>query len=98
MRATKYRTCVAVYNGDRWKVPGTSEVYFAYARTVNGVPFWELYHAATPKTQPVYVFGGLDSYFGAKMKNFYNANGLKKVRTLKKDRVGPCVMLWGLAH
>ena len=97
-RSNRFHTCVTIYNGDRWKVPGAKDIYIAYCRTINGVGFWELYHAPTPKLNPVYVFGGLESYFGAKMKNFYNENGLKKIRTPLRDRVGPSLSLWGLTH
>lgn len=96
--AIKFKPFDTVYNGDRWRVPGQKDVYQALYRTVNGVPFWELYHAPTPKSAPVYVFGGLEDFFGAKLKCFYNANALKKVRTPKKDRVGSRLLLWGLTH
>ena len=94
----RFKTCDTVYNCDRWRVPGQRDVYIAMYRIVNGVPFWELYHAPTAKSNPVYVFGGLEAFFGAKLKTFYNANGLKKIRTPRKDRIGPRLMLWGLGH
>ena len=36
--------------------------------------------------------------FAVQLKNFYNANNLKKVRTPKKDRIGTRLFLWGLTH
>ena len=94
----KIRTTDTIYNGDRWKVPGSKAIYIAYCRTMTSVRYWELYRVPTPKANPVYVFGGLESYFGAKMKGFYNENALKKMRTPLKDRIGPSLELWGLTH
>ena len=94
----KPKTSDIIYNCDRWRVPGEKEVYIAYGRNSNGVGFWELYRVPEPKKPPEYVFGGFESYFGVKMKNLYNEKGLKKIRTPKKDRIGPCVFLWGLNH
>ena len=96
MKRTK--TTDVIYNGDRWRVPGSKAVYIAYCRTANGVRFWELYRASAPKANPVYVLGGLESYFGARMKGLYNEERLKKIRTPRKDRIGPCLQLWGLNH
>ena len=90
------KTTDIIYNGDRWRVPGSKAVCIAYCRIANGVRFWELYRAPGPAQDPVYLFGGLESYFGAKMKVFCNEHGLKKIRTPKKDRIGPSLMLWGL--
>ena len=96
--AAKFKPYDTIYNSDRWRVPGQKDIYQAFYRMINGVPFWELYHAPTPKSDPVYVFGGLESFFGAKMKLFYNANNLKKIRTPVRDRIGPRLALWGLTH
>ena len=96
--AAKYRTTDTVYNGDRWRVIGTRRIYQALYRTVNGVPFWELYRVMTPKSKPEYVFGGLEQFFGAKLKDFYNTYALKKIRTPKRDRIGPSLFLYGLTH
>lgn len=94
----RFKPYDTVYNGDRWRVPGQKDVYQALYRSVNGVAFWELYHAPTPRSKPVYVFGGLETFFGARLKLYYNTYGLKKIRTPMKDRTGPRLLLWGLTH
>ena len=96
--AGKFKTWATIYNGDRWKVPGAKDIYMAHVYETNGIRYWELYHTPSPKSNPVYLFGGLESYFGAKMKGFYNEHGLKKIRTPKRDRIGPSLYLWGLNH
>ena len=94
----KPKTTDTIYNGDRWRDPGSKAIYIAYCRNTNGVGFWELYCVPEPKKAPEYRFGGFDSHFGVKLKNLYNELGLKKIRTPKRDRIGPSLYLWGLTH
>lgn len=87
-----------VYNNDRWRVPGTKEVYQVRVREFNGVGHWELYHADHPRAKPEFVFGAIGDAFAVQLKQFYNESALVKVRTPKKDRVGLRLYLWGLTH
>ena len=96
--AGKFKTWATIYNGDRWKVEGAKDVYLVTVRLFNGVGHWELYHAPTPRAKPVLVFNALGDCFAVRFKSFYNANPLKKIRTPKKDRIGPSLFLYGLTH
>lgn len=90
------KTTDVIYNGDRWRVPGEKGVYIVFGRNFNGVGHWEFYRAASPKAKPEFLFYGIDAKFAVIFKDFYNTHGLKKIRTPKKDRIGPSLMLWGL--
>ena len=94
----KPKSCEYVYNNDRWRVPGTKEVYQVHVREFNGVGHWELYHTASPRLNPRFVFDGIGDHFAVQLKNVCNAYRLVKVRTPVKDRIGPRLYLWGLAH
>lgn len=98
MRAPKFRPYDIIYDNDRWRVPGTREVYQAHVHEFNGVGHWELYYAPRPRVKPTFVFGALGDAFAVAFKKFYNQNGLVKVRTPKKDRVGVRLPVWGLTH
>ena len=94
----KFKPYDTVYHYDRWRVPGEKDVYFVTVRDFNGVGHWELYHVPKPRDKPEFMFRGLGDAFAVQLKNFYNANNLKKVRTPKKDRIGTRLFLWGLTH
>ena len=94
----KPKTADFVYNNDRWRVPGTKEVYQVRVREFNGVGHWELYHSDSPRHEPRFVFGAIGDRFAVQLKGLYNLGNLVKVRTPVKDRIGPRLYLWGLAH
>ena len=98
-RTAKFKPYDTIYNSDRWRVTGEKDVYFVTVRPFNGVAHWELYHVPEPRKKPELKLFAIGDSFAVQFKAFYNANPLlKKVRTPKRDRVGPSLFLFGLTH
>lgn len=97
-RAAKFKPYDTIYNSDRWRVPGEKDIYFVTVHQFNGVGHWELYHVPKPHDKPELILFALGDCFAVQFKLFYNANPLKKIRTPKRDRIGPSLFLYGLTH